>query len=91
LAATVTVTVLEPVPLAGDTVAHVELLDAVQPHVVALAVTVTLAFPPAAVAVCVVEDSRYVQTGGTVAWNAKVFETSLRPVPVGPTAATRAW
>ncbi len=38
-AATVTTTVPVPVPLAGATVAHAALLDAVQPHVVALAVT----------------------------------------------------
>jgi hypothetical protein len=57
LAAAVTVTVPEPVPLAGDTVAHVALLEAVQPHVVALAVNVTLALPPAAATACVPADS----------------------------------
>jgi hypothetical protein len=48
LAAAVTVTVPEPVPLAGDTVAHVALLEAVQPHDVPFVVTVTLAVPPVA-------------------------------------------
>ena len=46
LAATVTATVAVPVPLAGATVAHAAVLDAVQPHVVALAVTVALNVPP---------------------------------------------
>ena len=48
LAAAVTVTAPEPVPLAGDTVAHVALLDAVQPHVVPFVFTVTLDVPPVA-------------------------------------------
>jgi hypothetical protein len=40
-AVTATVTVAVPVPLAGVTVAHVALLDAVHAHVDALAVSVT--------------------------------------------------
>ncbi len=68
LAATVTATTPVPVPLAGATVAHAALLDAVQPHVVALAVTVTLSGPPLAPAVPVDADSAYVQGGGAAAW-----------------------
>jgi hypothetical protein len=49
-AATVTVTEPEPVPLAGLTVAQVELLAAVQPQVERLAVTVTLLVAPVAAA-----------------------------------------
>jgi hypothetical protein len=47
-AATVTVALPVPVPLAGATVAHAALLDAVHPHVPSVAVTPTLDAPPAA-------------------------------------------
>ena len=50
LAAVVTVTVAEPVPPAGLTVAQVELLTAVQPQAALLAVTVTVLAPPLATA-----------------------------------------
>ncbi len=46
LAAAVIVTVPDPLPLAGLTVAQVELLEAVQPQPEALAVTPTLLLPP---------------------------------------------
>ena len=68
LAATVTTTVPVPVPLAGATVAHAALLDAVQPHVVALAVAVTLSVPPVAATLPVVDESVNVQGGGAAAW-----------------------
>jgi hypothetical protein len=60
-AAAVTTTVPVPVPLAGATVAHAALLAAVQPHVVALAVTVTLDVPPVAVRLPAVADRPNVQ------------------------------
>ncbi len=90
-AATVTTTVPVPVPLAGATVAHAALLDAVQPHVVALAVTVTLSVPPVAPTLPVVDDSVNVQGGGNDGTGSRTGSKhrSLR-LPVGPTAATRA-
>jgi hypothetical protein len=48
LAATVTVTVPEPVPLVGLTVAHVELLAALHPQPVPFEDTVTLLVAPVA-------------------------------------------
>ena len=44
-AVTATVTVAGPVPLAGVTVAHAALLDAVHAHVVAVAASVTVDDP----------------------------------------------
>ena len=67
LAATVTTTVPVPVPLAGATVAHAALLDAVQPHVAALAVTVTLDVPPVAPMLAVVDERLNVHGGGAAA------------------------
>jgi hypothetical protein len=67
LAATVIVTAADPVPLAGATVAQLALLDAVQPHVVALAVSVALNGPPLDSAVPVDGDSANVQGGGAAA------------------------
>ena len=67
LAATVTTTAPVPVPLAGATVAHAALLDAVQPHEDALAVTVTLEVPPVAPRLPVAEERLYVQDGGAAA------------------------
>ncbi len=49
-AATVIVTVPEPVPLAGLTVTQLAPRDAVQPHAERFAVTVTLPVAPAAAA-----------------------------------------
>ena len=57
LAATVTLTVPDPVPLVGVTVAQLALLEAVQPQVARFAVTVTLLVAPAAAAESVVADS----------------------------------
>jgi len=90
LAATVIVTVADPVPLAGATVAQLAVLDAVQPHVDALAATVALSGPPLDPAAPVDGASTNVQAGGVTAWNANRFEGSLNPTPVGPTAETRA-
>jgi hypothetical protein len=56
-AAAVTVTVPDPVPLAGLTVTQVELLAAVQPQVELLAVTATLAVAPLAAAESALADS----------------------------------
>jgi hypothetical protein len=56
-AATVTVTVPEPVPLVGLTDAHVDVLSAVQPHEAPLAETVTVLVPPVAVTVHDVADN----------------------------------
>jgi hypothetical protein len=69
LAATATATVPVPVPLAGATVAHAAALDAVQPHVVALAVTGTLNVPPATATLPVNDDSANVHGGGAAACN----------------------
>ena len=66
-AATVTTTVPVPVPLAGATVAHAALLDAVQPHVDALAVTGTFNVPPVATALPVDDASVNVHGGGAAA------------------------
>ena len=57
LAATVTVTVPDPVPLVGLTVTHAELLEAVQPQEVLLVDTVTVLVPPVAVGDHDVADS----------------------------------
>ena len=57
LAATATVTVPDPVPLIGLTVAQAALLDAVQPQVERFAVTVTLPVAPVAAAESDVADS----------------------------------
>ncbi len=89
-AATVTTTVPVPVPLAGATVAQTALLDAVQPHVDALAVTGTLNVPPVATTLPVDADSVNVHGGGVMDWKSNAFEGSLTPAPVVPTAATRA-
>jgi hypothetical protein len=56
-AATVTVTEPEPVPLVGLTVAHVAVLDAVQPQVARFAVTDTLLVAPVAAADNALADS----------------------------------
>ena len=56
-AATDTVTVPDPVPLAGLTVAQAESLEAVQPQVERFAVTVTLPVAPVAAAESDVADS----------------------------------
>jgi len=64
LTATVTATLPVPVPLAGATVAHAAVLDAVQPHVVALAVTGTLNVPPGAATLPVDDASVNVHGGG---------------------------
>ncbi len=61
LAATVTVTPPEPVPLAGLTVAQAESLVAVQPQVVLLAETVTVLVVPPAAADSAVCEIPYVQ------------------------------
>ncbi len=61
LAATVMVTVPEPVPLTGLTVAQAALLEAVQPHVERFAVTVTLPVAPVADAESDVADSATLQ------------------------------
>ncbi len=60
-AATVIVTVPEPVPLAGLTVAQAALLEAVQPHVERFAVTVTLPVAPVAAAESDVADNPKLQ------------------------------
>jgi hypothetical protein len=49
-AATLTVTVPEPVPLAGFTVTHADALDAAHPQVVRFAVTATPLVAPVAAA-----------------------------------------
>jgi hypothetical protein len=59
-AATVTVTVPEPAPLAGLAVAQEESLVAVQPQAVLLADTVTLLVVPSAVADSSVDEIPYV-------------------------------
>jgi hypothetical protein len=87
-AATVTTTVPVPVPLAGATVAQAALLDAVQPHVDALAVTGTLNVPPVAAALPVADASVNVHGGGVTVWNSNRFDGPLTPAPVGPTAET---
>jgi hypothetical protein len=57
LAATVTVTEPELVPLAGLTVAHADVLRADQPHAAPLVDTVTVLVPPVAVGDHDVADS----------------------------------
>ena len=66
LAAVVTVTVAEPVPLAGLTVSQEESLDAVHPQLVLAAVTATAPVPPVTPTPHDVADSAYVQL--SAAW-----------------------
>lgn len=84
-AATVTVSVPEPVPMAGLTVAQVALLAAVQPHVERFAVRVTLLVPPVAAADNVFAESAKVQAADdwftVYAWPPIVI-TVLRAAPV---------
>ncbi len=86
-AATVTTTVPVPVPLAGATVAQAAPLDAVQPHVDALAVTGTLNVPPVATTLPVDDDSVNVQGGGAAACDTvyvcpPTVTVAVRAVPV---------
>jgi len=67
-AATVTVTVADPVPLPGANVAHVALLDAVHPHVVALAVNVTVTALAPADKLIPGESSAKLHGGGAAVW-----------------------
>ena len=85
-AVTVTVTVPDPVPLAGDTLSHPTESDAVQAHPVPV-LTDTDAVPAVAATATVAGDTVYVQVlpPFIVNW----FDSALRPVPNGPTAATR--
>jgi hypothetical protein len=86
LAATVNVTVPEPVPAAPVlTVIHAALLTAVQVHPVP-AVTVLLPLPPAATIDCDVGE----MVGAHGALNANVFDRALGELPPGPTADTTA-
>ena len=86
MALTVTVTDPFPDPLAGDTVAHAA-LDEVAHAQPACAVTVTVALPPPAATDTVAGDTAYVQVLPPLIVN--WFDSALRPVPSGPTAATR--
>lgn len=93
LAEAVTVTDPEPVPLAGLADAQLDVPIAVQPQVELLAVTVTMAVPPAGVAAHDVAESEYVHVGvgtGVPDWNVNTFDTSLCPTPDWPMATTRA-
>jgi hypothetical protein len=85
-AAIVIVAVPEPVPEAGLTLAQAAPLEAVQPQP-ASAVAATLDVPAPAATDSVVGAAVNVQPGAKsmVNW----FESALRPVPLGPTAATR--
>ncbi len=89
-AVAVTVTVPEPVPLAGLTDAQEEVPSAVQPQLGSLAVTVTVVEPPAVTAVHEVADNEYVQVGVPPVPNVNRLDRSLWPEPDWPTAATRA-
>jgi hypothetical protein len=83
-AATVNVTVPDPVPAAPVlTVIHAALLTAVQVHPVP-ALTVLLPLPPAAETDCDVGE----MVGAHGALNAKVFDRALGALPPGPTADT---
>ena len=84
LAAAVSVTVAGPVPLAVPTVTHVAPLAAVHAHP-ADVVSVRVVLPPAAATVAEVGEIAYVHVR-----NEKTSDGSLWPVPVGPTALTRA-
>ena len=89
-----TVTVPDPVPPAGLTVAQIDVPNAVQLHEESLAVTVRLVVPPVAVMEPEVAESPYVHVGTPPPleppWKENRFETSLWPTPVWPTATTRA-
>jgi hypothetical protein len=85
-ARTVNATVPEPLPFDGETMTQLEPLAAVHPQPAAV-VTVTDPDAPAAAAETVPGDTPKVQLPST---NMNELEGSLRPLPVGPIAATRA-
>ncbi len=86
LAATVIASVALPVPLLALSVTHVALDDACQLHVLVV-VIVACVPPPAAGSVAEVGE---MENEHEVVVNVNSFDGSLSPVPVGPTAATRA-
>jgi hypothetical protein len=86
LAATVSCTVPLPDPLVGATVTQLAPDVAVHPHPVVV-VTVTLAVPPPAATDALVGDTVKAHVVPPEMVNG--FETLLREVPWGPTAATR--
>jgi hypothetical protein len=86
-AATVSVTLPLPLPLAGDTAIHPALELAVQEQPAA-AVTVMACVPPPLPALTVAGDAAYEQVV-PLPPNVNGLDRVLRPVPLGPTAATR--
>jgi hypothetical protein len=84
-AATVSVTVPPPLPDAGLTVIHDAPLDAVHAHPVPAATVTDALAAPAATDTVAGEMLNVQPPSSMVNW----FDTALRPVPLGPTAATR--
>lgn len=85
LAPTLNETVPFPDPLVVLSVTHEADLLAVQAQP-EFALTLKLLLPPPEAMFVELGLIEYVQEG--VDWNVKVFEASLRPLPLGPTAAT---
>jgi hypothetical protein len=86
LAAAVSATEPLPLPLAGDTVIHPALDEALQAQPAVVEIVMACVPPPLAID-AVAGETAYVQLPDEV--NVKGFDTWLRPVPFGPTAATR--